>query len=118
MPTVPAPKRPRRQPRAELRERLARCEELLERIKNSEMESPASYTTHPSTTSSPHAPSQQSLGPEPVQSTKPLTAKIIIDRGAVRYTDKWLWAAMAEEVTLLDPASACALNKVLTTMIG
>lgn len=98
MPTLPAPKRPRRQPRAELRERLARCEELLERIKNSELESPASYTTHSSTSPSPHVPNQQVSCSEPIQQTKPPTAKILIDRGAVRYTDKWLWAAMAEEV--------------------
>lgn len=101
IPTSPAPKKPRRQPRAELRERIARCEELLERLKNSEMESPTSDVSMSAANWS-HSPNAQ---PEPLQSReapKGSTGKILIDQGAVRFTDKWLWAAMAEEVILVS----------------
>lgn len=82
--------RNRKKPAAELQQKLALCERLLEQL--SEVGLPQSATS--STPSSGNGRGERQTAPLEVS-----LGKLVIDKGSVRFTDNLLWATLFDEVS-------------------
>ncbi|KZL83821.1 fungal specific transcription factor domain-containing protein [Colletotrichum incanum] len=87
-PSIPAPVRKRRRPNAELQARLARCEELLAKYAAASKE-PLDFE---STAAPPHSSSIPQYENNEMN-WKP-AGKLVVEDGAVRFMDNFLWATL------------------------